>query len=166
MLLSSNGALWKSCQLFISHDQITGIANKPPARLETTPARAGGFMQMPGKITLFIFYSVIYFSWSLLSSVCRAATGPLPSASSNLRRRTGVKQIYGVNMSGVTKGKQNKGTKVTRMKGHGVPAAAKGGGGTPASVVNESDQSLLFNKDTETLKCCFMWSGSGFRARW
>lgn len=58
-------------------------------------------------------------------------------------------------MSGVTKGKQNKGTKVTRMKGHGVPTAAKGGGGTSASVVNESDQSLLFNKDTENIKVLF-----------
>lgn len=86
-------------------------------------------------------------------------------APSGLPTFTGLKRIYGVNMSGVTKAEQNKGPQVTRRKGHGVPTAAKGGGGTPASVVKESDQSLLFNKDTETLKCCFMWRGSGFRAR-
>lgn len=62
------------------------------------------------------------------------------------------------------KGKGNKGTKVMGRKGH--PKAAKGWGGTSALVVNESDQSLFFNKDTQTLKCCFMWRGSGFRTRW
>lgn len=60
MLLSSNGALWKSCQLFISYDQITEIAYKPLVQLETTSTSAIFFMQMPKKITLFIFYRVIY----------------------------------------------------------------------------------------------------------
>lgn len=90
--------------------------------------------------------------------------GTLPPACPNLRRRTAAERIYGVNMSGATKGKQIQGTKVTEMEGHRVPTAAEGGGGTSASVVNENDQSLLFNKGTESLKCCFMWIGPGFGA--
>lgn len=58
------------------------------------------------------------------------------------------------------KAQRSRGWRVT-----GSPPWGEGGGGTSASVVSESDQSLLFNKDTETLKCCFMRSGSGFRAR-
>lgn len=69
-------------------------------------------------------------------------------------------------MSGVTKGKEIKAQRSWGGKVMGVPKAAKGWEGTSALVVNESDQSLFFNKDTQTLKCCFMWSGSGFRARW
>lgn len=55
-------------------------------------------------------------------------SGTLPSAFPNLRRRTAAKRIYGGNMSGVTKGKQNKGTKVTGMEGHGVPTVGRGWG--------------------------------------
>lgn len=73
MLLSSNGALWKSCQLFIRRDQITGIANKPPARLETTPARAGGLVQMPGKITLPIFLQS--YLLQLITALTRLQSG-------------------------------------------------------------------------------------------
>jgi len=62
MLLSSNGALWKSCQLFISYDQITEIAYKPLVQLETTSTSAIFFMQMPKKITLFIFFMGLFTS--------------------------------------------------------------------------------------------------------
>lgn len=58
-------------------------------------------------------------------------SGRVPLSLPNLQWRTGVKRVYGVNMSGVTKGKQNKGTKVTGRKGHGVPPAQPRAGEAP-----------------------------------